>query len=508
MTGGTGTVPVQEGRTAIPDEHVDVLIVGAGLSGIAAAWHLKARHKRKAYAILERRGAIGGTWDLFRYPGVRSDSDMHTLGYSFRPWPNEVSISDGASIAAYVADTAAAAGIDRHIRFRHKVVRAAWSSARALWNVDALRGPQGVPVRFTCRFLFMCSGYYDYDAGHLPHWPDMDRFAGTRVHPQHWPTDLAYGGKRVVVIGSGATAVTLVPALAETAAHVTMLQRSPTYIVARPARDPTAARLYRRLPKRLAHRLVRWKNLLLGMYFYNYARRHPERTKAGLIAMAHQQIGPDFDAATHLTPSYAPWDQRLCLVPDGDLFAAIRAGKASIVTDEIERFIPTGLALRSGRTLEADVIVTATGLKLGLMGSMEVAVDGQRVDFGQTMAYKGMMFSGVPNFALAMGYVNASWTLKAELSARYVCRLLAHMDAKGFAAATPRWRGAVVDGPTAFALTSGYIKRAAGLLPKQGDTAPWRVHQNYARDLVAMRLGAIDDGAVEFTPARAPAGIA
>jgi cation diffusion facilitator CzcD-associated flavoprotein CzcO len=480
---------------------LDVLIVGAGLSGVCAAYYLQARLKRYSYAILEARAAIGGTWDLFRYPGIRSDSDMHTLGYSFRPWLGAKSITDGASIAAYVRDTAAAYGIDRKITFGCRVVRAAWSSAAARWTVTAVLGPAQTEVTYTCRFLFMCSGYYDYEQGYLPDWPDTAAFRGRLVHPQFWPEGLDTAGKRVVVVGSGATAVTLVPALAETAAHVTMLQRSPTYIVSRPAVDAAAQWLYRNLPQRAAHALARWKNVLLTMYFYRLARRQPERVKAGMLALVRKQLGPDHDIATHFTPRYNPWDQRLCLVPDGDLFATIRAGRASVVTDTIERFTADGLRLGSGRDLAADVIVTATGLKLKLLGGVAIEVDGAPVDLSRTVNYKGMMFSDVPNLALALGYTNASWTLKCELTARYVCRLLAHMQARGYDRCTPRRPAEGVEESPLLGLTSGYITRAAGMLPRQGAKAPWRLHQNYAMDMAALRFGALRDGVMEFSRA-------
>jgi monooxygenase len=384
----------------------DVIIVGAGLSGIGVAYHLQRDCPRKSFIILEARSAIGGTWDLFRYPGVRSDSDMHTLGYRFRPWRGEESIAGSPAILAYLEDTAREYGIERKIRFRHKVTRASWSSEDARWTLDVMGADAGM-LTYTCNFLQMCSGYYDYDAGYMPGWPGMERFQGEILHPQQWPEDLDYAGKRVVVIGSGATAVTLVPAMTDKAAHVTMLQRSPTYIVARPAKDATVNRLYAKLPERLARALARWKYILLQMYFYNMARKKPEAFKQRIIALARAQLGPGVDMQKHFTPRYNPWDQRLCLVPDGDLFKAIRAGKASIVTDEIETWTETGLKLRSGEELLADIIVTATGLVVRLMGGMELVVDGKAVNPGATLSYKGMMFSDVPNLASTFGYVNA-----------------------------------------------------------------------------------------------------
>ncbi|QYE35282.1 NAD(P)/FAD-dependent oxidoreductase [Polymorphobacter sp. PAMC 29334] len=477
-------------------EHFDVLIVGAGLSGIGAAYHLQTLCPGKTYAILEGRGAIGGTWDLFRYPGIRSDSDMYTLGYSFRPWREAKAIADGPSILSYVRDTAADHGIDHHIRFGHHVDSAAWSSADALWTVTATR--DGVPVELTCNFLFMCSGYYDYAAGHTPDFAGSADFAGQIVHPQHWPADLDYAGKRVVVIGSGATAVTLVPAMARTAAHVTMLQRSPSYVVARPAVDGIADRLRRNLPAKLAYALVRWKNVLLGMMFFNQSRKNPAKVKGLILDGVRAQLGPDYDVAKHFTPAYNPWDQRLCLVPDADLFDAIKGGSASVVTDHIDHFTRDGIVLKSGAELPADVIVTATGLNLSLLGKMAVSVDGAPVDFAKSFNYKGMMYSDVPNLASAFGYTNASWTLKADLTSEYVCRLLKHMDRTGTRIATPR-RDAGASGETPFLdFSSGYVTRSMDKFPKQGTAVPWKVHQNYVRDLLALRYGKVADGTMEF----------
>jgi len=477
----------------------DVLIVGAGLSGIGAAYHLQDKCPDKTFTILEGRSASGGTWDLFRYPGVRSDSDMHTMGYRFRPWRESKSIADGQSILRYIRETAEEYGIDRKILFNHRVVRASWSSPDAQWTVEAT-GPDGQAVRLSCNFLYMCSGYYEYAAGYTPGWPGMDRFTGQIVHPQQWPEHLDYSGKRIIVIGSGATAVTLVPAMAEKAAHVTMLQRSPTYIVTRPSKDAIANWLHRMLPTRLAYRLGRWKNILLQMYFYNLARRKPDAAKKTILKFAQMQLGPDFDVAKHFNPRYNPWDQRLCLVPDGDLFASIRSGKASVLTDEIENFTENGIRLRSGSELEADVIVTATGLKMRLMGGIELVVDGIAIDLAKTMTYKGMMSSDVPNLAMALGYTNASWTLKCDLTSDYVCRLLNFMDDHGYAYCTPRRRDPSIAEEPALTFTSGYVQRALASLPKQGSKKPWRLNQNYALDLMALRFGTVDDGTLEFTP--------
>jgi monooxygenase len=479
-------------------EHLDVLIVGAGLSGIGAAYYLQTQCPGKSYAILEGRNAIGGTWDLFRYPGVRSDSDMHTLGFAFRPWPNAKAIADGPSILAYIRETAEAYGIDQKIRFGYRVRRAAWSSAEALWTVEAEHGPDKTIVQLTCRFLYMCTGYYDYDRGYTPALPGVDQFTGQIVHPQHWPEDLDYAGKRVVVIGSGATAVTLVPAMAETAAHVTMLQRSPTYIVASPSEDALANRLRRTLPQSLVHRLVRWKNILYGIVTYSLARRRPAVMKKVILDGVREQLGPDYDIEKHFTPTYNPWDQRICLVPDADLFIAMKEGRASVVTDQIESFTPTGICLRSGEELAADIVVTATGLVMRLMNGVELVVDGIPVTLAQTMSYKGMMFSGIPNLASAIGYTNASWTLKCELTAQYVCRLLNYMDQHGYVQCTPRQPDPSVTEEPVLNFTSGYVQRALDTLPKQGSKRPWKMYQNYILDMLTMRFGAIDDGTIEF----------
>ncbi|NUZ04159.1 NAD(P)-binding protein [Piscinibacter koreensis] len=480
---------------------VDVVIVGAGLSGIGAAAHLQDRCPDERFVILEARDAIGGTWDLFRYPGIRSDSDMHTLGYAFRPWPDATAIADGASIRRYIVDTAAERGIDRAIRFGHRVVRADWSSARQRWTL-AVERANGPPIEIACRFVWFCSGYYLYDRAHRPHFAGEERFDGRWVHPQFWPDDLDLAGRRVVVIGSGATAVTLVPELARHAAHVTMLQRSPTWIIALPSRDRIAERLRRVLPAGLAYRLVRAKNVLLGMLFFRLARRWPAAIGRRLVAEVQRRL-PGHDVATHFTPRYGPWDQRLCVAPDGDLFAAIRSGRADVVTDRIESVGEKDIRLASGRSLEADVIVTATGLELEVLGGVGVSIDGRMIDPASTVAYKGTLFSGVPNLALTFGYTNASWTLKADLSARYVCRLLRHMRRHGLASARPRIDANVETRPF-LDLTSGYVQRALDRLPRQGSKPPWRLHQNVLRDALMLR-GRIDDGTLEFERDSQPA---
>jgi monooxygenase len=486
-------------------EHLDVLIVGAGISGIGAGCHLQKRSPGKSYAILEGRADIGGTWDLFRYPGIRSDSDMYTLGYSFRPWTQAKAIADGPAILEYLRDTAKSYGIDKRIRFGHRVKSAAWSSQDQRWTVEAERGPEREPVRFTCNFLFMCSGYYNYAEGYTPQFPGTERFAGRIVHPQKWTEDIDYANKRVVVIGSGATAVTIVPEMAKTAAHVTMLQRSPTYVISRPAEDFIANSLRRVLPVKLAYLLTRWKNVLLGMLFFQLSRRRPESIKKLILGAVRKELGPDYDVGTHFTPRYNPWDQRLCLVPNGDLFEAIKGGRVDVVTDQIETFTPQGIALRSGKQLEADMIVTATGLNLQLLGGVQVSVDGREVALAQTLNYKGMMFSDVPNLASSFGYTNASWTLKCDLTCEYVCRLLNHMQKHGYRQCTPRNVDPSVITEPWIDFSSGYVQRSLHTLPKQGSKLPWKLHQNYAFDIMMLRYGSVDDGVMEFQGASATA---
>ena len=489
-------------------EHFDVLIVGAGLSGVDAAYRLQTLCPGKSYVILEARSAIGGTWDLFRYPGVRSDSDMYTLGFPFRPWASDRSIAGGAAIRDYIQDTARSADIERRIRFGHKAVDARWSSAEARWTVEAEVESGGARRRFTCGFLYLCSGYYEYDRGFRPEWPGEAEFGGELVHPQFWPEGLDWSGRKVVVIGSGATAVTLVPALAEKAAHVTMLQRSPSYVVSAPARDAIAAKAQRWLPKALAGKAIRLKNVLLAILFFGLSRRWPEAVRRWLIKGVSSALGTGYDVEKHFAPSYKPWDQRLCLVPDGDLFAAIRSGKAKVVTDEIERFAPGGIRLRSGEEIAADIVVTATGLIVKLFGGIAIHVDGELVRPADRLVYKGMMLSGVPNMALAFGYTNASWTLKCDLTARTVCRLLKFMDRRGYSTCTPRLGDGEVERRPLLDFTSGYVKRAATLLPAQGVKAPWRVHQNYLLDLAALRFRSVADEAMTFEARAGQSGAA
>ena len=478
-------------------ETPDVLIVGAGLSGIGAAVHLQRDCPDKTFTLLEARDSLGGTWDLFRYPGVRSDSDMYTLGYQFKPWRAAKAIADGPAIRDYITETAVEHGLGAHIRTRHRLVSADWSANEGRWTVEIERGPQRERLRMKPRFLLFCSGYYNYAQGHRPRFPGEQQFAGTLVHPQFWPKGLDYAGKRVVVVGSGATAVTLVPEMARSAAHVTMLQRSPTYVVARPAIDTVAETLKRWLPATWAYRLVRAKNVLMGMYFYRLARKYPAQAKARMVAMVRAQLGPDFDVAKHFTPQYKPWDQRVCLVPDGDLFKALREGRASVVTDQIDRFTEHGIRLQSGQTLAADIVVTATGLQLNMLGDVKISRDGQPVDLSQAMVYKGMMYSGLPNLANTFGYTNASWTLKADLTSRYFCRLIKHMTRHGDTVFTPT-RDAAVKPEPFLDFSSGYVSRAVDLLPKQGDRKPWRLYQNYLLDLLALRWGKVADGVMAF----------
>jgi monooxygenase len=483
---------------SVQANHLDVLIVGAGLSGIGAAYHLQKACPGKTYAILEGRDRLGGTWDLFRYPGIRSDSDMYTLGYSFRPWTNPKSIADGPAILSYVRETAEAYGIDRKIRYNRKVVAARWSSKDSRWTVDVKDSVTGEVSQLTASFLYMCAGYYEYGGGYTPDFPGRDLFKGRVVHPQQWTPDIDYAGKKVVVIGSGATAVTLVPELAKTAAHVTMLQRSPTYVTSLPAKDPVAGWLRGRVPAGSAHAMVRWKNVLMGMAFYNYCRRFPEPAKRLLVGHVRKSLRGASDVEAHFTPSYKPWDQRVCFVPDGDLFKTLRAGKASVVTDHIETFTETGLKLRSGKELSADLVVTATGLTLKFLGGLTLEVDGQTIDPAKTMAYKGMMASDVPNLALAIGYTNASWTLKCELTSEYVCRLLNHMDQHGYTRCVARRNDPNLKEEPLLDFSSGYVQRSVDKFPRQGTFAPWRVYQNYALDRWMLKRGKVDDGVMEF----------
>jgi cation diffusion facilitator CzcD-associated flavoprotein CzcO len=489
-------------------EHFDVVVVGAGISGIGAAYHLQTMSPDRSFVILEGRDDIGGTWDLFRYPGVRSDSDMHTLGFSFKPWVHDKAIADGPSIMAYLRETVAEYGIDRHIRFGHHVDTAAWSSDTARWTLTCTRPGTGERVEITCTYLYMCSGYYSYSQGYPAEIPGIERFGGQVVHPQFWPDDLDHRGKRVVVIGSGATAMTIVPSLAADVDHVTMLQRSPTYVVARPDRDAIANALRKVLPSRVAYRITRRKNLVLGQFFYKMTRTKPKKVTAKLLGLVRDELGPEITAA-HFTPSYGPWDQRLCLIPNGDLYAAIKSGKASVVTDRIDTVTETGIRLQSGAELEADIIITATGLQLVTVGEVDMSVDGRTVDFAETWTYKGVAYSDVPNMASSFGYVNASWTLRSDMIAQWVCRLLNHMRATGTDQCTPRLREGDRDMPPRPWIddfSAGYMTRMMPMLPKQGDRAPWVNPQRYAPDREQLAKAPIDDGVMQFTalPSRAP----
>lgn len=474
-----GTTPAPDG-TAV--EHRDVIIVGAGLSGIGAAARLHQELPGKDYVILEGRENIGGTWDLFRYPGIRSDSDMFTLAYPFRPWREPKSIADGADIRRYITETAREYGVTERIRFGTKVVDASWDSATARWTVETTTADG--PKRYTCSFLFMCSGYYDYDRGFQPEFPGREDFAGTWVHPQFWPEDLDYTGKKVVVIGSGATAVTLIPSLASKAAHVTMLQRSPSYLTVLPCKDPVADQLRRFLPAKLAHAILRLQYVTLTQAFYQLARRRPERVKKVLRGLALKFLKDEAYVDQHFTPSYDPWDQRLCVIPEGDFYKSINRGDASVVTDHIDRITANGIRLRSGKELEADVIVSATGLSLSPLGGITIHVDGEQVDIGKTVTYRGLMLSGIPNLAFCIGYINASWTLRADLVARYVPKLLALMDRERIAIATPA--PTVSPDRPLLDIESNYVKRSEHLFPRQGRKDPWRLHQNFFLDAVGL----------------------
>jgi monooxygenase len=483
-------------------DHFDVLIIGGGLSGIGAGYHLQTKCPSKSFVILEARDAIGGTWDLFRYPGIRSDSDMFTLGYSFKPWTEPKAIADGPRILNYVRETATENGIDSKIRFRHRVTRASWSTPDARWTVEAERATgegSTEAVTFTCSFLFCCAGYYKYEEGYTPEFKGTADFAGQIIHPQKWPEHLDYAGKRVVVIGSGATAVTLVPEMARTAGHVTMLQRSPTYVVSRPAQDALANKLRRNLPARVAYHLIRWRNVLWGMYFFQLSRRKPAEVKRLILGGVRMALGPDYDIATHFTPRYNPWDQRLCLVPDGDLFDAIRENRASVVTSEIDTFTRDGIGLKDGSELAADIIVTATGLVLQVLGGMQVSVDGRDVDFANKLTYKGMMYADVPNLASAFGYTNASWTLKCDLTCEYVCRLINYMDRHNYRQCMPHNSDGSIEALPSLDFSSGYVQRAVAKMPKQGSKRPWRLYQNYALDIVTLRFGKVDDGVMQYS---------
>lgn len=479
--------------------HVDVLIVGAGISGIGAAYHLTENCSGKSYAILEGRSAIGGTWDLFRYPGIRSDSDMHTLGYNFKPWKEAKSIADGPSIWKYVNETAQEADIARHIRFDHKVLGAAWDTASTTWTVNAEHN--GEPVTITCNFLMMCSGYFNYEEPYTPEFPGMENYQGTVVHPQLWPEDLDYTDKKVAVIGSGATAMTLVPAMADKAAAVTMVQRSPTYVVSRPDQDVIANTLRKFLPDSWAYAITRFKNTRMQDWVYKQTRTNPGKVKKQLLDGVRAALGPDYDVDKHFTPSYNPWDQRLCLIPNADLFNSIKSGKADVVTGHIDTITATGLRMQDGTEVEADILITATGLQLKLLGGVEFTVDGEALDWPTVYSYKGMMYSDVPNLIQTFGYVNASWTLRADLTAEYACRVINRMDEMGVKQVTPRLREEDRKMETRSWIddfSAGYMQRVMHLFPKQGSTDPWRNTQDYHLDKVLVHKAPLEDGALIF----------
>lgn len=491
----------------LSSEYFDVVIVGAGLSGIGTAVHLRRHCPDKSFILLEGREASGGTWDLFRYPGIRSDSDMYTLGYSFKPWKEGKAIADGPSILNYIRETATENAIDDHIRFQHQVLEADWSSTDVSWNLKTRNGATGETVTIRCNMLLMCSGYYSYEAGHTPHFPGLDSFSGQVVHPQQWPEGLDYSGKDIVVIGSGATAMTLVPELAKKASLVTLLQRSPTYVVARPDTDIIARILGALLPDQWAYKLVRWKNITMQQWLYGRTRTHPDRVKKKLLKWARKSLPKGYDIDRHFTPRYNPWDQRLCLIPNGDLFQAISANRACVVTDEIETFHEQGIQLKSGKSLPADLVVTATGLELVVLGEVAFSVDGAPVDFARTFTYKGMMFSGVPNMISTFGYINASWTLRADLTAEYACRVINHMDSTNLRQCTPRLTEddrTMPERPWIDDFSSGYMQRMMHRMPRQGDRAPWVNPQNFKHDKKMISESAIDDGALEFSQPAEP----
>lgn len=477
---------------------VDVVIVGAGLSGIGSARHLQRDCPDRTFALLESREALGGTWDLFRYPGIRSDSDMYTLGYTFKPWLERKSLADGPSILRYLRETAKETGVDKHIHYKHKVLSASWSSESSTWSVSVQRSDTDDIIEFDCRFLMMCGGYYDYEQGHTPEFSGRDDFNGQVIHAQHWPEDLDYKAKKVIVIGSGATAVTLVPELSKQAAHTIMLQRSPTYVASIPEEDSWSVRLHGVLPASWVYRIVRWKRILLQIMVFNLSRKRPQVMKKLLLGQVREALGDDYDIKTHFTPNYNPWDQRLCAVPEGDLFTAIAEKRAEVVTDYVDYFTPTGIRLKSGRDLEADIVVLATGLTMKFIGGTELIVDGAVIEPSTLHVYRGMMLSNIPNLVQVFGYTNASWTLKSDLTAQYVCRLLNHMRKTGTTMAVPRVASAGVEDEPMLDFSSGYIVRAVEKFPKQGKKLPWRVYQNFILDFINLRLRPIADTVLKF----------
>jgi len=478
--------------------HFDVVVVGAGLSGIGAGYHLQNSCPNKSFTILEGRDAIGGTWDLFKYPGIRSDSDMYTFGFPFHPWKNPKAIADGASIMAYLNDTVDTYNLRKHIQFGKRVAASNWSSTKKKWTLTINDSHSGESRTITCNFLFMCSGYYDYRAGYEPNFPNAEAFEGIKIHPQNWDTNLDYTNKKIVIIGSGATAVTLLPILAETAKEVTLLQRSPTYMAVLPSEDVIANTFKKILPNQLAHTLARWKNILLGIGIYNFSRKWPQIMSNFLRKQVKKRLNEDYKDED-FTPKYNPWDQRICAVPDGDLFRSIRSGKAKIVTNTIKSFVKDGIELNSGEKLEADIIITATGLKVQLFGGMKLSVDEKPLELSQSPAFKGVMLSDIPNFAFAVGYTNASWTLKSDLNCIYVTKVLNHMTAKNLSVCTPKFDHQNMEQEELLDFDAGYILRAKHLLPKQGAKAPWKVHQNYIKDLFALKYSSVKDKYLQYS---------
>lgn len=479
-------------------ERFDVVIIGAGLSGIGAACHLTRKTPSKSFVVLESRKEIGGTWDLFRYPGIRSDSDMHTLGYSFKPWKHEKSIADGSSILRYIHETAEEYDVQKNIRHGQKVEVVSWDSVKGVWTIILSKQGQNTTT-ISCSYIYSCTGYYRYDKGYMPEFSNLESFSGQIIHPQRWPDNFNYDGKTVVVIGSGATAITLVPAMAKSAKHVTMLQRSPTYVISSPSTDKLAAKIERFLPEKMAYMVTRWKNVIAQMILYRMSKRWPDYIRGKLIHWTKLQLGKDFDVDEHFSPQYKPWDQRLCLVPNGDLFKSLRKGSSSIVTDHIDQFYDKGIRLKSGKSLEADVVVTATGLELLALGGIKIEVDGKLVDIAETTQYKGMMLSDVPNLFFATGYTNASWTLKCDLTSEYVCRLINHLDKTNKNICVPRTKNSTLKQVMSIGLESGYVQRSIDKFPKEGIISPWKLHQNYFLDLIGLRFKSVKDDFMEFS---------
>ena len=480
------------------NKKIDVLVVGAGISGIGAGYHLQKKCPETSFLIFEGREKIGGTWDLFKYPGIRSDSDMYTLGYNFKPWKEQEAIADAPSILEYLNETVEEFNLKNKIRFGKYVKKARWSSESNQWTVDIEDKKTGKFSQVLCNFIFMCSGYYSYKEGYTPHFEGKENFKGDIIHPQKWDTNFDYSNKKIVVIGSGATAITIVPEMAKTAEHVTMLQRSPTYVVAAPEKDNLANKLRKYLPLKFTYWLIRWRNILRQQYYFSLCKKYPKGVKNAIIREIKKKLSNEFDVKTHFTPKYNPWDQRMCLVPDGDLFEQINQGKVSVVTDHIKNFTENGLLLLSGEELEADVIITATGLNLEMLSTVEFFVDNKFVDISKTVTYKGMMYSGIPNLASTFGYTNASWTLGADLTSEYVCRVINHMKRNNYNVVCPKPNISIEPDPDYLNLTSGYIKRSRNIFPQQGKKAPWRTNQNYLIDIFQMKYGRIDDGEISF----------